>query len=1075
MSDWELLQAFVKNRSETAFAELVQRHLNWVYSTARRQVRDPHLAEDIAQAVFVLLARKADKLRHGTILSGWLFRTTRYVASCAMRTEYRRKTREQAAVVMSPTTSSADNETLWNQLTPHLDQAVASLSQADRTAILLRFYEKKPLREVGERLGLSEDAAKKRVSRAVEKLRDLITRRGVVLGGTALAVALAEQAVQGAPVTLANTVLKASASTTIPQLARETLNAWHWAKLKLVTSVVAMSVAGGFFVVHMTSRHEPRATSLPPANTIVAAQPGITTEGGQTASTSAGNPTAQPLVAARRVITIHVVEAQTKQPISGVEFDIFGLDRDGINGHTDKDGSYQIQLPQQDPEFLEVIARKTGFVSMVVFWHTRAGTFHLPQDFTFKLEPSTSIGGIVQDEQGQPIAGVSVSISRPWSNMGGATEEVYPHITDNVVTDANGRWRSDHVPADLSRLEINLKHPEYCTGTAHPLPEKLRDMTAVLAMKKGLVLQGVVLGDNGQPIEGATVKQGPMCCSPSNPPMKTDAAGRFRFTNITPGPLILTFQAEGHAPELTTVDVNSQTAPLEIHLAKGGVIRGRVVDKEGNSISGAWVMSDTWHEHRSLGWRSQTDAEGRFVWSNAPPDEVQFAIGKEGFMYINTPSSMPHLKPSEQEQVITLLPMLRVRGTAVDADTGESIRNLTVIPGSTTMETNRVSWNEYGIITSTNGQYEIAFDDQPSGGHIDTNGHEIAYNSAHIIRMEADGYDPVNSRPFKPDEDDVVSDFHLRKGTFVSGVVRAVDGTSLENAEVILGTRSTNNMIDERKMRTDVDGKFRLLKSGENYSLTVTHERGFAYLTREQFQTAAAIIVQPWGRIEGTLRIGRHPGTNQTIVAVTATSGYQTKAQTDDQGSFVMDKVPPLLLWLRRQSTGKLGESWLYRSDLGSADVHAGETVHLVLGGSGRAVVGHVLAPEGYGKPIDWRYSRVNLSFFTTSPEHFATMTDAEKLAWRQAWFKSLEGQAYVRNPSGHSAMINDDATFRLDDVAPGTYRFNISVNAPPENPYTINGTRIGEETRTITVPDGDPDKPIDLGEIELMPIVPQN
>ena len=102
-------------------------------------------------------------------------------------------------------------------------------------------------------------------------------------------------------------------------------------------------------------------------------------------------------------------------------------------------------------------------------------------------------------------------------------------------------------------------------------------------------------------------------------------------------------------------------------------------------------------------------------------------------------------------------------------------------------------------------------------------------------------------------------------------------------------------------------------------------------------------------------------------------------------------------------------------------------------------------------------------------------MTDAEKLAWRQAWFKSLEGQAYVRNPSGHSAMINDDATFRLDDVAPGTYRFNISVNAPPENPYTINGTRIGEETRTITVPDGDPDKPIDLGEIELMPIVPQN
>src|ERR1017187_915243 len=261
MSDWELLQAYAKNRSESAFAELVQRHLNWVYSAALRQTRDPHLAEDVTQAVFVLLARKAGNLRPGTILSGWLFRTTRFVASRALRTEFRRKAREQIAVTMSSTLSSDDNETLWNQLIPHLDQAVTALSQADRTAILLRFYEKKPLREVGEQLGLSEEAAKKRVSRAIEKLRDFITRRGVVLGGAALAVALAEQAVQAAPATLAGTVLKASAasasaSAVLPQLARETLDAWRWAKLKLAASVVAVSVAGGVFVLHMTSQHE---------------------------------------------------------------------------------------------------------------------------------------------------------------------------------------------------------------------------------------------------------------------------------------------------------------------------------------------------------------------------------------------------------------------------------------------------------------------------------------------------------------------------------------------------------------------------------------------------------------------------------------------------------------------------------------------------------------------------------------------------------------------------------------------------------------------------------------------------
>jgi RNA polymerase sigma factor (sigma-70 family) len=263
MGDWELLQAYAKQRSETAFAELVRRHLNWVYSSALRQVTDRHLAEDVTQAVFVLLARKAGSLRRGTILTGWLFRTTRFVAARAVRSEQRRKTREQAASVMSTTT---DNEQLWEQLAPHLDQAVAALSETDRSAILLRFYEKKSLREVGEHLGISEEAAKKRVARALDKMRDHLTRRGVVFGAVGLAGVLTEQTVQAAPATLGVAIVKASVAgmaVSTPTLIAASKAIAMTTLQKTLATVTAVVVAGaGIYEAHQASQLREQNQSL---------------------------------------------------------------------------------------------------------------------------------------------------------------------------------------------------------------------------------------------------------------------------------------------------------------------------------------------------------------------------------------------------------------------------------------------------------------------------------------------------------------------------------------------------------------------------------------------------------------------------------------------------------------------------------------------------------------------------------------------------------------------------------------------------------------------------------------------
>ena len=207
MNDHELLQGYLQNGSQGAFAQLVERHVDLVYSTAHRSVRDRQLAEDVTQQVFTLLVRKAGGLGSDTILSAWLYRAARHVASETVRRESRRRRREQLAV--EAMNQSAPNAA-WRQIEPLLDEAMASLGGADHDAIVLRYFENLSLKEVGAALGSSEDAAQKRVARALERLRTNLTRRGMEVPGTALAAAVTGGAVQSAPAGLAAAVASAS-------------------------------------------------------------------------------------------------------------------------------------------------------------------------------------------------------------------------------------------------------------------------------------------------------------------------------------------------------------------------------------------------------------------------------------------------------------------------------------------------------------------------------------------------------------------------------------------------------------------------------------------------------------------------------------------------------------------------------------------------------------------------------------------------------------------------------------------------------------------------------------------------
>src|SRR5262245_1599695 len=267
-SDTELLRDYRRNNSEAAFTELAQRHVNLVYSAALRHVGIAADAEEITQAVFVILARKAAGLRPDVILEAWLYETTRFTALGFLRGERRRQFREQEAYMQSTIQESGSTDPVWNQLAPLLDEAMARLGKTDRDAVMLRYFKEKNLRGVAVALNISEAAAQRRVLRAVEKLRRFFTRRGVVVAAAAITASISANSVQAAPATLAKTAASIAmaqgvgATSSTLTLIKGALKLMAWAKVKTAFAVglgiVLLGGTGAVLVKEQFPASEPR-------------------------------------------------------------------------------------------------------------------------------------------------------------------------------------------------------------------------------------------------------------------------------------------------------------------------------------------------------------------------------------------------------------------------------------------------------------------------------------------------------------------------------------------------------------------------------------------------------------------------------------------------------------------------------------------------------------------------------------------------------------------------------------------------------------------------------------------------
>ena len=268
-SDAQLLRNYAEHGAEAAFAEIVARHTDLVYSAALRQVYSPDLARDVTQSVFTDLARKARSvsanLSPKATLVGWLYRGTRFAARDLYRNETRRTQRERQA--MEQLHPAPETPPDWEQLRPVLDDAMSELDDTDRDAVLLRYFKNYDLRTVGTTLGISDDAAQKRVSRAVERLREFFAKRGVTVGASGLAVVISANAVHAAPVGLALTVSTAAAltgtalATTATVAATKAITMTALQKT-LVTATIAVLTGVGIYEARQNAQLRSRIQTL---------------------------------------------------------------------------------------------------------------------------------------------------------------------------------------------------------------------------------------------------------------------------------------------------------------------------------------------------------------------------------------------------------------------------------------------------------------------------------------------------------------------------------------------------------------------------------------------------------------------------------------------------------------------------------------------------------------------------------------------------------------------------------------------------------------------------------------------